>query len=72
LVSRYISSAAGPQPKLGYFPQRRKGRKEIKLPDVALLAALHSAQDMLGIEQIPFWIATAERKICPDEENSYP
>ena len=33
-----------------YLAQRRKGRKEIKLPDLAFLASWR--------EQIPFWIAT--------------
>src|SRR5437016_8111539 len=38
-------SAAEPQPNSEYLPQRRKGRKEIKLPDLAFLASFR--------EQIP-------------------
>src|SRR5206468_7899528 len=45
-----------------YLPQRRKGRKEIKLPDLAFLASWR--------EQIPlFWIATGHRKICARRKN---
>jgi hypothetical protein len=38
-----------------HFPQRRKGRKEIKLPDLAFLAPWR--------EQVPFWIARPSGKI---------
>ena len=56
-------SAAAPQPKLGISRERRKGRKEIKLPDLAFLASWR--------EQIPlFWIATGHRKICARRKNS--
>jgi hypothetical protein len=44
-----------------YLAQRRKGRKEIKLPDLAFLASWR--------EQTPFWIATGHRKICAKVEN---
>jgi hypothetical protein len=45
-----------------YLPQRHKGRKEIKLLNLAILASWR--------EQIPVVIATGHWKICASSENS--